>query len=63
MCVLYIYIYIHTLTYSGLVNHQVPWRGGGNEKFLVDNPSVCMIHNAGELSLVEYGCNEVGSVT
>lgn len=38
---------------------QVSWRGSGNEKFLVDNPSVCMIHNAGELSLVEYGCNEV----
>nr|XP_024359094.1 intraflagellar transport protein 172-like isoform X9 [Physcomitrium patens] len=38
---------------------EVSWRGSGNEKFLVDNPSVCMIHNAGELSLVEYGCNEV----
>ena len=38
---------------------QVPWRGSGNERFLVDNPSVCMVHNAGELSLVEYGCNEV----
>lgn len=38
---------------------QVTWRGSGNERFLVDNPSVCMVHNAGELSLVEYGCNEV----
>lgn len=38
---------------------EVSWRGSGNEKFLVDNPSVCMIHNAGELSLVEYGCNEI----
>ncbi|KAL2652215.1 hypothetical protein R1flu_020343 [Riccia fluitans] len=38
---------------------EVPWCGSGNEKFLLDHPSVCMVHNAGELSLVEYGCNEV----
>ncbi|KAG6547567.1 hypothetical protein Mapa_011016 [Marchantia paleacea] len=37
---------------------QVPWCGSGNEKFLLDHSSVCMVHNAGELSLVEYGCNE-----
>ncbi|BBM98035.1 intraflagellar transport protein 172 [Marchantia polymorpha subsp. ruderalis] len=37
---------------------EVPWCGSGNEKFLLDHPSVCMVHNAGELSLVEYGCNE-----
>jgi intraflagellar transport protein 172 len=43
----------------GIMPLQVPWRGSGNERFLVDNPSVCMVHNAGELSLVEYGCNEV----
>lgn len=30
---------------------------------MVDNPSVCMVHNAGELSLVEYGCNEVVSMS
>ncbi|XP_078486595.1 intraflagellar transport protein 172 homolog [Ciona intestinalis] len=43
---------------------EVTWQGsGGNEKFFFDNENVCMIFNAGELSLVEYGSNEVlGSV-
>ncbi|XP_003971457.2 intraflagellar transport protein 172 homolog [Takifugu rubripes] len=43
---------------------EVSWPGsGGNEKFYFDNETVCMIFNAGELSLVEYGNNEVlGSV-
>lgn len=43
---------------------EVAWQGsGGNENFFFDNPTVCMICNAGELSLVEYGSNEVlGSV-
>uniref|UniRef100_A0A665WJH9 Intraflagellar transport protein 172 homolog n=1 Tax=Echeneis naucrates TaxID=173247 RepID=A0A665WJH9_ECHNA len=43
---------------------EVPWPGsGGNEKFFFENESVCMIFNAGELSLVEYSNNEVlGSV-
>ena len=36
---------------------------GGNEKFYFDNSSVCMIFNAGELTLVEYGINDIlGSV-
>ncbi|KAH9546077.1 hypothetical protein CY35_12G077400 [Sphagnum magellanicum] len=38
---------------------EVSWHGSGQEKFLMNNPSICMIHNVGELSLVEYGCNEV----
>ena len=39
---------------------EIPWRGrAGNEKFIFDNPSVCMIYNAGELSIIEYGKNEV----
>ncbi|XP_071962115.1 intraflagellar transport protein 172 homolog [Antedon mediterranea] len=39
---------------------EVPWQSsGGNEKFFFDNECVCMIFNAGELSLVEYGNNEV----
>ncbi|KAK3091661.1 hypothetical protein FSP39_021624, partial [Pinctada imbricata] len=39
---------------------EVPWQGtGGNEKYYFDNENVCMIFNAGELSLVEYGANEV----
>ncbi|KAG1667872.1 Intraflagellar transport protein 172 [Nymphon striatum] len=43
---------------------EVPWQGtGGNEKFYFDNQNVCMIFNAGELSLVEYGENSIlGSV-
>jgi len=38
---------------------EIPWHSTGNEKFFFDNPTVCMIFKAGELSLVEYGCNEV----
>ncbi|KAJ3326468.1 hypothetical protein HDU76_012895, partial [Blyttiomyces sp. JEL0837] len=38
---------------------EIPWTGSGNEKFYFDNPSVCMVFNAGELSLIEYGVNEI----
>ena len=39
---------------------EVPWNDmGGNEKFFFENENVCMIFNAGELSLIEYGENEV----
>merc|ERR1719162_1346463 len=38
---------------------EIPWHSTGNEKFFFENPTVCMIFKAGELSLVEYGCNEV----
>ena len=44
---------------------EIQWGSsmGGNEKFYFENANVCMIFNAGELSLVEYGKNEVlGSV-
>ncbi|CAG0880914.1 unnamed protein product [Cyprideis torosa] len=43
---------------------EVNWKNtGGNEKLYFDNDNVCMIFNAGELSLVEYGSNEIlGSV-
>jgi len=37
---------------------EVMWRGSGNEKFDFNNLNVCMIFNAGELTLVEYGQNE-----
>ncbi|KAJ3216179.1 hypothetical protein HDU67_009828 [Dinochytrium kinnereticum] len=37
----------------------IPWTGSGEEKFYFDNPQVCMVFNAGELSLVEYGVNEI----
>jgi len=38
---------------------EIPWHSSGNEKFVFDNPTVCMIFKAGELSVVEYGCNEL----
>lgn len=42
---------------------EIQWHGNGSEKFIFDNPSACIIYFAGEVSLVEYGVNEVlGSV-
>ncbi|PNF37590.1 hypothetical protein B7P43_G11975 [Cryptotermes secundus] len=43
---------------------EVLWNSSGrNEKFYFDNPAVCLIFNAGELSLVVYGENDIlGSV-
>ncbi|XP_042189213.1 intraflagellar transport protein 172 homolog [Callorhinchus milii] len=43
---------------------EVAWQGsGGNERFFFENENVCMIFNAGELTLVEYGNNDIlGSV-
>ncbi|XP_005107698.1 intraflagellar transport protein 172 homolog isoform X2 [Aplysia californica] len=38
---------------------EVPWQGSGTEKYYFDNENVCMIFNAGELALIEYGANEV----
>lgn len=39
---------------------EIPWQlSGGNEKFYFDNENVCMIFNAGELTLIEYGVNEI----
>ena len=37
---------------------EVPWHTTGTEKFHFDNPKVCMVYGAGELTLVEYGRNE-----
>ena len=42
---------------------EVQWMGEADERFYFDNETVCMIFKAGELSLVEYGSNELlGSV-
>ena len=38
---------------------EVSWRGFGREKFEFSNPGVCMIFNAGEVTLVEYGANDI----
>ncbi|XP_063770977.1 intraflagellar transport protein 172 homolog isoform X3 [Pseudophryne corroboree] len=52
-----------TLLLGDLQNNrlsEVAWQGtGGNEKFFFENENVCMIFNAGELTLVEYGSNEI----
>lgn len=36
---------------SGKIS-EIPWRGSGNEKFDFTNSGVCMVYNAGELTLV-----------
>jgi intraflagellar transport protein 172 len=43
---------------------EVAWpNSGGNEKFFFENENVCMIFNAGELTLIEYGLSDIlGSV-
>ncbi|PRP88103.1 intraflagellar transport protein [Planoprotostelium fungivorum] len=38
---------------------EIQWQLTGNEKFHFDNPGVCMISNAGELTLVEYGSSDI----
>ena len=38
---------------------EVQWKGSGNEKYDFSNPNVCMIINAGELILVEYGNDDI----
>ncbi|VDM13436.1 unnamed protein product [Wuchereria bancrofti] len=38
---------------------EIEWQSAGNEKFYFDNENVCMIINAGEVNLVEYGNNEI----
>jgi intraflagellar transport protein 172 len=53
----------HTMLLGDLQRNllsEIPWGdSGGHEKFYFENANVCMIFNAGELSLVEYGKNEV----
>eukprot|EP00191_Tetraselmis_sp_GSL018_P001208 CAMPEP_0177614748 /NCGR_PEP_ID=MMETSP0419_2-20121207/22933_1 /TAXON_ID=582737 /ORGANISM="Tetraselmis sp., Strain GSL018" /LENGTH=1707 /DNA_ID=CAMNT_0019112051 /DNA_START=174 /DNA_END=5298 /DNA_ORIENTATION=- len=52
----------HTLLMGDLETcklSEVPWSGSGSEKFIFDSPQVCMIYNAGELTLIEYGRSEV----
>ncbi|VDN00883.1 unnamed protein product [Thelazia callipaeda] len=38
---------------------EIEWQSAGNEKFYFDYENVCMIVNAGEISLVEYGKKEI----
>ncbi|CAK4705865.1 hypothetical protein LEN26_010812 [Aphanomyces euteiches] len=42
---------------------EVQWQSTGSEKYMFENPAVCIIYQAGELTLIEYGQNEIlGSV-
>lgn len=42
---------------------EVQWHGNGTEKFIFDNPLACIIYFAGEVSIVEYGIDEIlGSI-
>jgi intraflagellar transport protein 172 len=42
---------------------EVKWHGNGTEKFIFDNPAACIVYFAGELSIIEFGVNEVlGSI-
>lgn len=38
---------------------EIPWNSGPGEKYNFENPAVCMLFNSGELTLVEYGKNEI----
>ncbi|KHJ47184.1 WD domain, G-beta repeat protein [Trichuris suis] len=37
---------------------EILWQSAGNEKFYFEFENACLIFNAGELTVVEYGCNE-----
>lgn len=38
---------------------ELEWNGSGNEKFEFSNKNICWISNAGEVSVVEFGEDEV----
>eukprot|EP00937_MAST-01D_sp_MAST-1D-sp2_P002340 g2340.t1 len=38
---------------------EVAWRSGGTEKFVFDYETCCVVYQASELSIIEYGNNEV----
>ena len=51
---------LHPSFLSSSLHLQIMWPDtGGNEKFYFENESICMIFNAGELTLVEYGINDI----
>ena len=41
---------------------EIPWRSTGVEKFIFDNPHFAIVYYAGEMSIVEYGNNEIVGV-
>lgn len=46
------------------LSSELPWNSSGrHERFYFENPNVCLVFNAGELTLIEYGDNSIlGSV-
>lgn len=38
---------------------EIPYQVSGNEKFIFDNNNACIVYAAGEVTLVEYGINEI----
>lgn len=38
---------------------EVPWMNGGKEKFYFENPRVCLVYHGGDITVVEYGINEI----
>ena len=40
-------------------NSEIEWNGSGNEKFEFSSKNICWISNAGEVSVIEYGIDEV----
>ncbi|CAH0547356.1 unnamed protein product [Brassicogethes aeneus] len=52
-----------TLLVADLIRNllsEVPWNNSGrHEKFYFENSTVCLVFNAGELTLIEYGDNDI----
>ena len=40
-------------------NSEIEWNGSGNEKFEFSSQGVCWISNAGEVSVIEFGVDEI----
>uniref|UniRef100_A0AC35U6D2 WD_REPEATS_REGION domain-containing protein n=1 Tax=Rhabditophanes sp. KR3021 TaxID=114890 RepID=A0AC35U6D2_9BILA len=38
---------------------EIPWESAGNEKFIMEYENCCMIVNAGEINIVEYGIDNI----
>jgi intraflagellar transport protein 172 len=49
--------------FESVKSSEIQWHGNGKEKFNFENPQVAIVAFAGELTLIEYGENEIlGSV-
>eukprot|EP01038_Epipyxis_sp_PR26KG_P006699 gene6699-9188_t len=42
---------------------EIQWHGNGTEKYIFENPSAAIVYFAGEVSIIEYGVDEIlGSI-